>query len=152
MIFHADSESDLKTMSNQVKKHILAKIRFLWYFDLTFPLRSDPRRKTTNWRFRLRRKRKWPWRSYEYAKAGLEDPAHLTRCGLARQISHKTGRSVIIPGRNQSETDPKSKNAVNPRERPGRFQNCYKNQKKNTTNHKNRKGNSVFCLVPRAWK
>ena len=39
MIFHADSESDLKTTPNHVKKHILSKIRFLWYFDLKFPLR-----------------------------------------------------------------------------------------------------------------
>ena len=39
MIFHADSESDLKTTPNQVKNQILSKIRFLWYFDLKFPLR-----------------------------------------------------------------------------------------------------------------
>ena len=36
MIFHADSESDLKTTPNQVKNQILSKIIFLWYFDLTF--------------------------------------------------------------------------------------------------------------------
>ena len=41
MIFHADSESDLKTSPNQVKNQILSKIRFLWYFDLKFPLRFD---------------------------------------------------------------------------------------------------------------
>ena len=39
IIFHADSESDLKTSPNQVKNKILSKIRFLWYFDLKFPLR-----------------------------------------------------------------------------------------------------------------
>ena len=39
MIFHADSESDLKTTPNQIKNQILSKIRFLWYFDLKFPLR-----------------------------------------------------------------------------------------------------------------
>ena len=37
MIFHADSESDLKTTPNHVKNKILSKIRFLWYFDLKFP-------------------------------------------------------------------------------------------------------------------
>ena len=37
MIFHADSESDLKTSPNQVKNKILSNIRFLWYFDLKFP-------------------------------------------------------------------------------------------------------------------
>ena len=37
MIFHADSESDLKTNPNQVKNQILSKICFLWYFDLKFP-------------------------------------------------------------------------------------------------------------------
>ena len=38
MIFRAASESDLKTTSNHVKNQILSKIRFLWYFDLKFPL------------------------------------------------------------------------------------------------------------------
>ena len=37
MIFHADSESDLKTTPNHVKNQILIKILFLWYFDLKFP-------------------------------------------------------------------------------------------------------------------
>ena len=39
MVFHADSESDLKTTPNQVKNQILSKILFLWYFDRKFPLR-----------------------------------------------------------------------------------------------------------------
>ena len=34
MIFHADSESDLKTSPNQLKNPILSKIQFLSYFDL----------------------------------------------------------------------------------------------------------------------
>ena len=41
MIFHADSESDLKTTPNHVKNPILSKTKFLWYFDLKFPLRND---------------------------------------------------------------------------------------------------------------
>ena len=41
MIFHADSDSDLKTSPNQIKNHISSKIRFLWYFDLKFPLRFE---------------------------------------------------------------------------------------------------------------
>ena len=42
MMFHADSESDLKTTPNQVKNQMLSKIKFLWYFDLEFPLRYAP--------------------------------------------------------------------------------------------------------------
>ena len=67
MIFHADSESDLKTIPNQVKYHILSKIRFLWYFDLkkntkknskkhTFPLKHIKKHENQNfknsWHFR----------------------------------------------------------------------------------------------------
>ena len=47
MIFHADSESDLKTTPNQVNNPILSKILFLWYFDLKFPLRYSTYRMWT---------------------------------------------------------------------------------------------------------
>ena len=40
MLFHADSESDLKTTPNQVKSLILSNVLILWYFDLKFPLRN----------------------------------------------------------------------------------------------------------------
>ena len=59
MIFHADSESDLKTSPNQVKNSILSKIRFLWYFDLKFPLRKHPSTRAFLLDARLPRYRAW---------------------------------------------------------------------------------------------